>query len=164
MQERNYTITIKADALSGGKRKAVAGDNTQSDTEKGKGLLTKEGAKTFATVMVAYNSVKSFATQIINHEVSLVQLRTGSNELQERANLINQVAQQGVGLLEGAIAGAVVGGLPGFIVGTVLGVAHTVVGYQQKAHTINLQNRLENISIEMNYARAGANGSRRNNE
>ena len=155
MDDRNYKITIKADALSGGKRKAVAGDNTQSDTEKSKNTIPETMSRLFAAV-----PVKSFATQIINHEVSLVQLRTGSNELQERANLINQATQKGLGILGASF----VAGVPGMLYSATMTLANGAIDYMQKVHTLNMQNALENISIGMNYARAGANGSRRNNE
>ncbi len=162
-EQRNYTITIKADKLLGGK-KAVAGNNNQSDTEKGKGLLTEESAKKFGTAMVAYRTVKSFATQIASHEVSMVQLRTGSNELQERANFVYEMHEKGLGIVEGAVTGALIGGLPGFIVGTGLSLLNTLISYGQRQNEINTQKTVENVSIQMNYIRAGANGSRRANE
>lgn len=155
----NYSITIKAENLSN-KRKAVAGSNNDSDTDDRKGLLSKEGAKVYAKGLVAYHTVKSFATQIVNHEVSMVQLRTGSNELQERANFFNQIAQKSVGILEGAFTGAMVGGLPGFVVGTALSLMHTAIDYGQRVERLNTERSLENQSIMMNYVRAGANGSR----
>lgn len=162
MENRNYTITIKADNLSSGNKSPIAGDNKGTDKEKSNGgLLSKEGAKAFGKAMVAYSTVKSFATQVINHEVSMVQLRTGSNELQQRANFTNQMIQKGVGILEGGIAGAMVGGLPGFIVGTGLSLLHTMISYGQKQQELDTQRTVENQSIQMNYVRAGASGSRK---
>lgn len=160
MENRNYTITIKADSLSSGNKSPIAGDNKGTDKEKS-GLLSKEGAKAFGKAMVAYSTVKSFATQVINHEVSMVQLRTGSNELQQRANFANQMIQKGVGILEGGVAGALVGGLPGFIVGTGLSLLHTMISYGQKQQELDTQRTVENQSIQMNYVRAGASGSRK---
>jgi hypothetical protein len=158
-EQRNYTITIKAENLEK-ESTGIAGSNKKSDTEQRKGLLTKEGAKTFAKGMAAYHTVKSFATQVVNHEVSMVQLRTGSNELQERANFINQTVQKGIGILEGGIAGAMVGGLPGFLIGTTLSLMHSVIGYGQAVNRLNTERTLENQSIMMNFVRAGAKGSR----
>ena len=158
MAERNYSITIKYKAPSS--ESPIAGDNKESDTEKGKGLLSKQGAKTFATAMVAYGKVKSFATQIINHEVSMVELRTGSREMQDRANFTNEMIQKGVGILESVGTGALVGGLPGALVGLTLSAMHTAIAYQQKQETINLQRTIENVSLQQNFIRAGAKGSR----
>ena len=163
MEQRNYTITIKTDKLSGGGNDAIAGSSTESEKESAKssGLLTKEGAKAFGKGLVAYRAVKSFATQVINHEVSMVQLRTGSNELQQRANFQNQLIQQGVGIIEGAVAGALVGGLPGFIIGTATSLLNTMVSYGQAQNRLDTQNALEGASISLNKIRAGVNGSRR---
>lgn len=161
MENRNYTITIKTDSLSSGNKSPIAGDNKGTDKEKsGGGLLSKDAAKAFGKAMVAYSTVKSFATQIVNHEVSMVQLRTGSNELQERANFTNQMIQKGVGILEGGVTGALVGGLPGFLIGTTLSLMHSVIGYGQAVNRLNTERTLENQSIMMNFVRAGAKGSR----
>jgi hypothetical protein len=158
-ENREYVITIKNSTGSKSKN-PIAGSDNGSSTEKGKGLLSREGAKTFGKTMVAYGTVKSFALQTINHEVSLVQLRTGSNELQGRANFTNSVVQKVVGIGESMFAGAMVGGLPGAIVGLTLSTAHTLIGYAQNQDRINTERSLENVSLQMNIMRAGANGSR----
>lgn len=162
MAERNYTITIKANGLVEDES-PIAG-NKKSDSENTRGLLSKEGAKAFAKGMVAYGTVKSFATQIINHEVSLVELRTGSNELQIRANFINERVQNAVGVLETAVTGALVGGGVGAIVGLALGTAHKLISYGQRQQTLDLQRSLENETIQRNYIRAGAKGYRSNEQ
>lgn len=157
--DRHYIITIEGDNVQSN-RSPIAGDNNQSDTAKSKGLLTKEGAKNFATFMVAYRTVKSFVNQIATHEVSMVSLRTGSNEMQERAQFTYEMIQKGIGVLEAVGTGALVGGLPGALVGLTLSAAHTVIGYAQNQDRINTQRTLENQSIQLNYIRAGARGSR----
>lgn len=157
--KRHYKITIKNNT-GGDNNSPIAGSNSTTDTQKSKGLLSKEAAKTYGAVMVAYGTVKSFTTQIINHEVGKVELRTGSREQQERANFINSTVQKGVGILETMAGGALLGGLPGAIIGTMLGTAHTIISYAQRQDMLNTQRSLENRSIQMNYIRAGANGSR----
>lgn len=159
-ENRNYTITIKSENLFSNDS-AIAGDNKKSEKEQTKGLVSKEDAKMFAAAMVSYNTVKSFATQIINHEVSMVQLRTGSNELQERASFINDMVQQGVGVLEGAVTGAMVGGLPGFIAGLGISLISKTISYSQKVDEINTKRTVENVGREMTYIRAGSGGSRK---
>ena len=159
MAERNYTITIKYKDVKSS-RSPIAGDNAESDTNKGKGLLSKEDAKVFGKAMVAYGVVKSYATQIVNHEVSMVELRTGSKELQERANFANQVGQQAVSIVETTATSAMVGGWVGAIVGFVMSLGHTVLGYVQNQNRIDTAKSIENRSIQFNYIRAGANGSR----
>lgn len=155
----NYTITLKTDNLTGG-TSAISGESSVSDTAKGNGLLSKEGAKAFATGMVAYRTVKSFATQIINHEVSLVELRTGSRELQQRTSFYNEIAQKGVGILEKTMMGAFVGGGVGAFIGLMLGTTHEIIGYAQNQQRIDTERNLENQSLQRQYIRAGARGSR----
>lgn len=157
--DREYVITLKNNTGTG-KKSPISGSANSSATEKGKGLLTKEGAKAFGKTMVAYGTVKTFATQVINHEVSMVELRTGSNELQGRANFTNSLIQKSVGIGESVLAGAMVGGLPGALVGLTLSTAHTIMGYAQNQDRINTQKAVENVSLQMNITRAGVNGSR----
>lgn len=177
-ESRNYTITLKIDgsAGEGGTSTAVAGASTPSSSATassasvgggggGKsGVLSKEGAKAFMKAMTAYHTVKSFAVQQINYTTSIVELRTGSREMQQRAQFQNQIAQKGVGILEMGVAGALIGGLPGAVLGLTLSTAHTVIGYTQKQNTLELQETLENRSLEMLRIRAGSYGSRSNNQ
>lgn len=152
--ENNGEVT-RNDPVAGNK----SGDGKDSSGIN-KGILSKDGAKAFGKVMVAYGTVKSFATQIINHEVSLVELRTGSRELQERANFANEVGQKAWNLVESVGSGALVGGWIGAIVGGVLSIGHTALGYMQNQNRINTARTVENVGLQMNYIRAGANGSR----
>ena len=157
--ERNYTITLKNDT-STSKSNPIANNEGKSDTQNAKESVSKENIKALGTALVAYRTVKSFAVQNINYNVSTVALRTGSNEMQERANFINSMAQKGVGIIESVGIGFATGGAVGAIAGLLLSTAHTAVSYMQAQNTINLQQQLENQSITANYIRAGANGSR----
>lgn len=160
-QTGNYSITIEV----GGNIEndsPISGDKgNKSDTEKGKGLLSKQGAKTFAKGLVAYHTLKSYTDQIVSHHVSTVELRTGSRELQERANFMLDITQKSIGIAESVLSGAMVGGIGGAAVGLLIGFAHTAISYQQKQQTLDLQETLENQTLRMNYIRAGAGGSRR---
>ena len=155
----NYTIEIKADNIVEDGTTPIAGTNKESDTTKS-GLLSKEQAKAFSKGLVAYHGVKSFATQVHNHYVSMVELRTGSKELQQRASFYNDIAQKGIGILESVVAGALVGGLGGAVVGLAVSTTHTLVGLAQAQDRINTQQALENETIFMNTIRAGTRGSR----
>ncbi len=161
MADRTYKIYLMAENLQDAKS-PIAGDNKSSDTEKGKESGAKGGGSLKAIgSIVSYSTLKSFATQIVSHQVSTVELRTGSREQQERANFTYQLAQKGLGIIEGAVGGFMVGNLPGAIIGFLLSATHTAIGYAQKENTLNMQRDLENVSIGMNYLRAGVNGSRR---
>lgn len=163
--DRNYSITIEVNGMEKGES-PIAGDNKPSDTEKASGgSINKIQAKTLAATLTAYHTVKSFATQVINHEVSLVSLRTGSNEMQERASFINENVQTAVGVGESLIAGAIAGGPVGAIIalgGVALNVGHRVMAIAQKQETLNIERSIEKETIQKNYIRAGAKGYRSN--
>lgn len=154
-----YTILIKSDADS--YNSPIAGDTNKSDTQKTGGLLTKSQAQAFGKGMVAYRQVKSFVQQGVNDYVSKVQLRTGSNELQQKANFINEMVNTGLNVVETTFVAGMVGGLPGALVGLLTSTAHTLIGYAQNQNRLNTERTIENQSIQMNYIRAGARGSRR---
>lgn len=155
-----YEFVIRKEG-SKSKTNPIAGSSSSSDNER-KGLLSKEGAQAFVKGYTAYKTIKSFGTQIVNHQVSLVELRTGSQELQQRANFINQLVQDGLGIVESIAVGAALGSLPGALVGLTLSVAHKAIGYSQAQQTIETKRDVETVSLMMNYIRAGANSSRRN--
>ena len=158
---REYQIVIKNTGGAGKANSPIANDQNESDSDKGKGLLSKSAAKTFLKGMVAYRTVKSFASQINTHVVTTVQLRTGSNEQQERANFMRDMFTKGLSLLEaGTMTALVTGNVLGFGIGAVMTVAHTAISYAQNQDRINTQRTLENQSIQLNYIRAGARGSR----
>ena len=157
MAERIYEIKISLDDNITGES-PIAGDDKPSDTDKGK---NKDKLKAKATALVAYGIVKSFATQIVNDRVSKVELRTGSRDLQERANFINGIAQKGLSFAENIGTGAFFGGGWGAAIGLAVSVAQTGLDLVQKQEELNLRRALENQSLQLNYIRAGASGSRR---
>lgn len=160
----NYSITIE---VSGNvsSESPISGDKTGgSDTEKGKNIVTKDSLGGIAKKLISYHTVKSFADQVISHEVSMVELRTGSREMQERANFMLGMSQKVVSVGESMVTGALVGGPAGVavaVMGMALNIMQTAISYQQKQQTLNTERTLENQTIRMNYVRAGANGSRR---
>lgn len=158
--DRQYVIRIE-NATAQSSKSPIAGDTSESDTQKSKGLLSKDAAKAFVGGMVAYKTVKSFASQVISHNVSMVQLRTGSNELQQRANFQLQVGQRALSMLEtGLMAGLVTGNVVGFLAGVTISGAQQLIQWGQNQNRIDTQRALENQTIQRNYIRAGAHGSR----
>ena len=159
--DRQYQITIKNEGANGKQNSPIAKDQNQSDTEKGKGLLSKSAAKTFMKGMVAYHTLKNFGMQIYSHEASMVQLRTGSSEQQERANFFREVNTKTLNMLEaGTMTALVTGNVAGFVIGAGISLTSTLISYAQNQDRINTQRSLENQSIQLNYIRAGARGSR----
>ncbi len=136
----------------------IAGQNTQSSSTQSNN--TNSVSRGQLSGLVAYHKIKPFVVQAINNEVGKVELRTGSNRLQEKANFINQIAQNVFNFGESIVIGASVGGIPGAIAGAVLSVAHTLISYTNNQSVLDLQSSIENQTISMQYIRAGAQGSR----
>lgn len=162
MADREYTITLKNSGVGSNKKSPISKTTNKSATETAKDVTASNKGTSTAFGLVAYHKVKSFATQVINHEVSLVGLRTGSNELQGRASFNNSIVQQGVNFAENIAVGAMMGGPWGAVAGAVASVGQAVFSYSLKQDTINTQKAVENVSLQMNIMRAGANGSRGN--
>ena len=59
-----------------------------------------------------------------------------------------------------ALTGSLLAGGIGAVVGVVAGVTRQAISIEQAQNTINLQNRLESLSIQEANIRAGAGGSR----
>ena len=169
-EDRNYTITLKIEgSTDAGSSSAVAGTSTKSQNSATGGTSTKSGLlqnaearADYITELVAWHTIKPFAIQQINYHFSTVELRTGSKEMQQRASFQNEIFQKGLGIAETTATGALLGGLPGALIGLTLGTAQTLISYSQRQNTLNLQESLENRSIEMMRIRAGSLGSRSN--
>lgn len=161
MADHTYTFILK-NATGGGLDSPISGDtqSTTTNSAKTEGFLTKSQAKAFGAGMVVYHQVKSFATQIASHEVSIISLKTGQNELQQRAQFNYDVGMKVLNAGESILVGAAVGGLPGAVAGLALSLTHTIVDITQKAQDLNLRKDLEAVQIRASLIRAG--GGRRN--
>lgn len=113
--------------------------------------------------LFGYAALKSYASKVIGYEVSTVQLSTGSHEAQQRANFTYSLAQQGFGIVEGAVAGASVGGGYGAIAGVVLSLVNTGITWAQKANTLAIQQGLEDTQQAFASQRVTVSGSRYQN-
>lgn len=165
MADREYSITIEVKQEETSENKSpIAGDKKEkedSEVFKDSGILNKEQAKAAGKVLTAYHFAKSFTDQIISHNVSMVELNTGSKELQDRANFNLQVGQKLAGMVESVTMGALVGGWVGAIAGIAVGTVSSAINYTQAQERLDKQKAIEDTSLQMNYIRAGAGGSRR---
>ena len=162
MANKEYKIVLTNLTDGSGGNSPISNDNNQTSTEEAKsgGFLSKSQAKAFMGGMVAYHQVKSFATQIVSHEISVISLKTGQNELQQRAQLYENVGMRLLGAGESILVGAAVGGLAGAVAGLTLSMAHTAIDLMQKQQDIDLKRQLQSVALHANIIRAG--GSRRN--
>lgn len=155
----NYQIEINVND-SDSSVSAVANTDKAPSPKDQKNPFTKE----LAVMGVAYHTAKSFATQVIKYEVvDTVQIKTGSKEMEQRAQFAYSIGEKAFNLVESAAIGWVVTGNPlGALAGAALSGLHTAIGYIQAQNTINLNKAVEGVSLDMNLMRAGGGGSRRN--
>lgn len=158
MAQREYVIRIVNDA-GNGKRKTVAGDddNTGRTAQSTQGGGTRTAA---ITGLVAWRTVKPWINQMATHQLNVASIRDGSTELAQRRQFGYQIATQTIGVVESMAAGFAVGNVAGAAIGLAVGLGHTLMSYANNQQIINERRNLENRSLQMNYIRAGARGSR----
>lgn len=152
---RNKTVDTEP---TGG---AVAGSPNNSSGQSKSGKNLTEGQKALGKSLVALQKVKSWINPVINHEINMVELRTGRREYARKIQFAHEIAQQGLGIVESIAMGYAVGNVWGAVIGAVGSIGHTAMNYIQRQDEINTQETLENISLQQNRIRAGAGGSRR---
>ncbi len=176
MAERQFIIRIENNT-SGGAGDKVGGAGgigrmnksnvTESESKKssnmGKALLRQAGVP--LTGMAVYGTVRKITNEIVSHNNSLIQVKTGSREQQERQTFIYNTSMGFVdAAVTGAATGAMVGGPYGAAIGAVIGVVKQGVGMAvnvAKTSDILAKNRqLENIQRELQAQRVTTSGSR----
>lgn len=156
----NYTITIK-DATTSNRSSPVAGQGAPSSNENGSfNNSNEELKKGIVTGIVAFRKVSPYISQIASNEINKVQLKTGSNRLQEKVNFAYQVGNSVLDLGESVAMGYAVGNVPGAIIGAVVSLSHKMINISSAQNAIDIQRANEQQSREMQYIRAGASNSR----
>ena len=175
MAEQRFVIRIENTAQGGAGDKiggagGISRVNKKNQTENadkgaklGKTILRQAGVP--LTGMAAYGTVRKITNTIISHNNSLIQVKTGSKEQQERQTFAYNTAMGFVdAAVAGAAAGATVGGVYGAAIGAVVGVVKQGVDMAvnvAKTSDILAKNRqLENIQRELQSQRVTTNGSR----
>lgn len=178
MAERQFIIRIENDTTSGaGDKVGGAGGisrtnktnptSRKSDVDQGtkaaKAFLRQAGVP--LTGMAAYGTVRKITNEIVSHNNSLIYVKTGSREAQERQTFIYNTSMGFVdSMVSGAAAGAMVGGPAGAAIGALIGVVNQGLGMAiniAKTSDILAKNRtLENIQRDLQTQRVTTNGSR----
>ncbi|MCH5165649.1 MAG: hypothetical protein J1G01_04540 [Clostridiales bacterium] len=147
-----YEIFIKNEAASE-KSSPIAGGGSESKSASQSSGGVNIG---IAKGLVAYNHyIKPFVSQMVNHHVSTVALRTGAEEHEERLSFAVSAVQKVGGLVSSVAMGAIIGNLPGAIIGGVLSIATTAMEYSNKQRQLDMQRTVENIGLRYMNARAG---------
>lgn len=158
----DYEIVIR-NQTGDAQKSPIAGSGTAATdtTNPGSGDMTlREGA---AAGLVAVNHyIKPFVDQMATQYVTTVQLRTGSQELEERMsfnlNVTQKVVSFGSSVAMGALmgsAGGPLGAIAGAFAGAVMSLATFAVDYSNKQENINLQRSVENVGLRYMNIRAG---------
>lgn len=158
-----YEIILKNETSTEEENTGVAGSESGKEPKKEKQQLSKAQIG-IGKGLVAFNLAKPWINQVASHEISMVELRTGSKEAQQKAQFAYSVANQAFGFGASILTGFAVGNVPGAIIGALTNVGHTLISLDQRERTINLQRSLESRTLQMNYVRAGAGGSRKGYE
>lgn len=157
-----YTIRIINDTGGGGSINQAPQMATTTEGNQDTGTTVQSVAKPiFASVAIA----KRVVMPVIAQQVNTVSLRTGSEEYQQRQQLIYDVASRGFSLVESVAAGALLGGgVPGALIGFVAGLGMQGLQLITQTATLQLKQNEESINIGIANIRAGAMGSRYQND
>lgn len=143
-----YEIIIKNGANEGAKISAPSTESTG----------TKENVSSVPSFMkpaAAYGIAKRAVTMGINHRVNTVELRTGHAELQQRYQLINDIATRSFNLIESMAVGFAVGNVAGAAVGAVTSLAFQGVAISQQLEERQWRMQEESIGISLANIRSG---------
>jgi hypothetical protein len=101
-----YEIIIRNGA--GGGQKPVSAPNAQDTGRRSSesGANENGGSDASSIGKSAYGIAKRAVTMGVNHMVNTVNLRTGHAELQQRYQMINDIASRTFGIVESIAAGA----------------------------------------------------------
>ena len=168
MAEREYIITIKNETGAPAKQ-TIAGEAGQ--TSGGAVANAKSGGGNGSTTqtalakgLVAWRTVKPWINQAVSAELNIVSIREGSTELAQKRQYAYQLASQTISFGERVLTGAAVGGIGGAFVAAGIGIAHQLLSYYNNQRAIEARQAIEQQTLNMNYIRAGARGSRSKNE
>jgi hypothetical protein len=168
MAERQFLIVVRNETGGGAGNKVggaggVGENGENSVDEKKQKTATDFLVKTVAGV-ASWKTAVNIIDTVWSHNNSLIEVRTGSRELQERTtwkyNTAKSFVMSGV---TGAIADSQFG-VPGAVVGAVVGLLKTTVSLTSsmalQQHTISENARIENMQQQTATQRVTVSGSR----
>lgn len=153
----NYvtTIIIKTD---GGSKSPVSGSK-KTDEEKYQEKWNNSLEKGLKG-LVSYSAVSSTADNLITYEINQVELRTGAREMEQRMQTVYNFGKKALNTTVALGIGLATGNFPLVAIGAVTSVFNSAISIAQKQRTIDTQQTVENVSINMQNERAGVQGRR----
>ena len=151
-----YTITLRNETVGGADSPVAGGSGQSEDTTPSTPQETPAANIGVAKGLIAVTTfVKPFVEQAVNHQISTISLRTGSQEQQQRIQFAYNVGKQALGIMASTAMGFAVGNVPGAIIGALTSITTTVMSYAYKADVIDLEHDLESITLGGMKVRAG---------
>ncbi len=161
MLSSNYSITINYTTNKSNKS-PVAGSTTSAKTTANASApsstpdTSDSGRAALGRMLAVGGLAVRFTDKVISHEISVVSLKTGASEQQERLSFAYSVGKQVGGIIiSTAIGAAVGGGLPGALIGLATSITATAMSYGQKIAEIDLQHDIEDVGLRYMNMRAG---------
>ncbi len=149
------TIIIKTE---GGSKSPVAGSK-KTDEEKYREKWNNSLEKGLKG-LVSYSAVSSTADNLITYEINQVELRTGAREMEQRMQTVYNFGKKALNTTVALGIGLATGNFPLVAIGAVTSVFNSAISIAQKQRTIDTQQTVENVSINMQNERAGVQGRR----
>lgn len=150
----SYTITLINDTGST-KMKATASNQSNDGTQDTGGNLPKQLG---GMAMLGY--ARNIANRVWQSNINTVALRTGHQELQQRQQVVYNVANRAINIGLSIGVGAKTGGVWGAIAGAVISIASAGIDIAIRQNEINIARGQENTAIFLNQIRIGAGGGR----
>lgn len=149
------TIIIKTE---GGSKSPVSGSK-KTDEEKYREKWNNSLEKGLKG-LVSYSAVSSTADNLITYEINQVELRTGAREMEQRMQTVYNFGKKALNTTVALGIGLATGNFPLVAIGAVTSVFNSAISIAQKQRTIDTQQTVENVSINMQNERAGVQGRR----
>lgn len=149
------TIIIKTE---GGSKSPVSGSK-KTDEEKYREKWNNSLEKGLKG-LVSYSAASSTADNLITYEINQVELRTGAREMEQRMQTVYNFGKKALNTTVALGIGLATGNFPLVAIGAVTSVFNSAISIAQKQRTIDTQQTVENVSINMQNERAGVQGRR----
>lgn len=177
MAERQFLIVIRNETNGGGAGNKIGGaggvkdqlgaESTQKNEKVPRSNAQKAGDMVTKKMLglVSYGAISSTINRVWSHQNSLIEVKTGSREQQERQTYIyNNVSSLVNSTVGGAITGATVAGFPGAAVGAAIGLVSSLanfgINYAMQTDTISKNKQLDDMTRQLTTQRVTVSGSR----
>lgn len=146
---------------------ASDGGSSSPGGGSGDGSLTAKEVVSGAKKVMAYTGAKQIADSVISYRISTVNLRTGASEFQQKLQFAYSEGSQAASSIGSIVMGGILGGPQGAALaaaGVGLSYLMKFIGWGQNERTLQMQQGLEDVSINMANIRAGVSGRRGANQ